>query len=357
MVDQQARQALPSERIERIRDEASGLDGFIVVHSTRRGPAAGGCRLRAYVSEVDMLADAVRLAEGMSLKNAVAELPLGGGKAVLRLPTGQFDRVRLFEAFGRAVERLDGDYVTAEDVGTTVTDMTSVRTATMHVAGLAPEPGRAGGDPSPWTALGVFRAMEVAAGRRFGRTLGGLRVAVQGLGSVGHRLCGHLHDAGARLVVADPDRAAVARVVTRYGAVAVAPDAVLSADVDILAPCALGGILDDTSIAALRARLVCGAANNQLAGPEHGALLARRAILYAPDYLVNAGGIVSVAAEYLGWCASEVANRVEAIGPRLHRVLESAAAAGLRPEQMTDRLACTAIAELPTAPGHALRAA
>jgi leucine dehydrogenase len=257
--------AAPPESVQVVRDPASGLDGVIVLHSTRLGPAAGGCRLWRYADGAEMAKDAVRLAEGMAYKNAIAGLPLGGGKAVLRIPAGPFDRRRLFQAFGREVARLEGAYVTAEDVGTTVADMQAVSETCRHVAGLQAVAGRPGGDPSPWTALGVFLAMREAARRKFGSDLKGMTVAVQGLGSVGSRLCALLHDAGANLVVAEPRSGVAAAVACRYGATVAGLDSVLDAKCEIFAPCALGAVIDERSIARLRARIVCGAANNVLA--------------------------------------------------------------------------------------------
>ena len=323
--------ACPPERVERISDPETGLEGVIVIHSTRLGPAAGGCRLMEYPSERAMIADAVRLAEGMSYKNALAGLPLGGGKAVLRLPPRGFDRKAYFRAFGRAVERLRGDYLTAEDVGTSVADMEQVAKSTRHVSGLTARPGRPGGDPSPWTARGVFGSIEVAARCRLDRPLVGLRVAVQGLGSVGAELCRLLHGAGAALVVADVDHSKVAGIVAAYGAAATSPGAIVSAHVDVFAPCALGAAIDRLTAGQIRARVICGAANNQLANEVDGARLASAGILFAPDFLVNAGGIVSVAGEYFGWTQSEVAQRVDAIPQRLDELLRSAEIARLEP--------------------------
>ncbi|HVR90328.1 MAG TPA: Glu/Leu/Phe/Val dehydrogenase dimerization domain-containing protein [Novosphingobium sp.] len=336
--------ACPPERIQRISDPASGLEGVIVVHSTRLGPAAGGCRLWDYPSESAMIADAVRLAEGMSYKNALAGLPFGGGKAALRLPSGQFDRKELFRAFGRAVERLRGDYVTAEDVGTNVADMEEAGRFTRSVSGLTAKPGRPGGDPSPWTARGVFGAIEVASKFRFGRPLAGMRVAVQGVGSVGAELCRLLHFAGARLMVTDVDRAKVSAMVAAYGATAAEPGAIASADVDVFAPCALGASIDRQTVRRMRAGVICGAANNQLASEADGERLAKAGILYAPDFLVNAGGIVSVAGEHLGWSESEVVRRVDAIPDRLRDLLQSAEATGARPAFMAGQAARSIIA-------------
>jgi leucine dehydrogenase len=360
MATSPAHVAHPPQSIHNIDDPESGLSGVIVIHSTRLGPAAGGCRLWRYDTALDATADAIRLAEGMSYKNAMAGLPLGGGKAVLRMPAGNFDRPRLFEAFGRAVAQLGGAYVTAEDVGTTVADMDHVSRHTGHVAGLARREGESasqpGGDPSPWTALGVFTAMEVGAAR-LGRPLRNATVAVQGLGNVGMALCERLRDAGARLIVADPRRERTVFAAARFRATVVPPEEILSVKAHILAPCALGGVLDCATIKTVRARLVCGGANNQLATPENGDLLAARGVLYVPDYVANAGGIINVAAEYLGWSVSDVAARVAAIGARVEELLDAAAAAGMAPSRMADIRAREIIAAGPSScPKNASRA-
>lgn len=332
------------EEVLMLKDAEAGLDGVIAVHSTVLGPGAGGCRFWHYADGAAAFADAVRLAEGMSYKNALAGLPLGGAKAVLRRPAGSFDRAALFRAFGRAVARLEGRYVTAEDVGTDVADMELVAGETRHVAGLAQRQGRPGGDPSPHTARGVFVAMEHAARRQLGRELHDCTVAIQGVGHVGAALAHLLHAAGARLVVADVDSQRVARVAVETGAEVASSAQLLAARVDILAPCALGGVFHADSVDAVRARVICGAANNQLATPADGARLARRGILYAPDYVVNAGGIINVAGEYLGWTPEDVAARVEATGARLAAVLDHAEAEGLAPHAAADALARAAIA-------------
>lgn len=344
---------LSPESVHIFRDEASGLDAVIALHSTALGPAAGGCRLWHYVSSEDAAADACRLAEGMSYKNALAGLPLGGGKAVLRRPEGAYDRRKLFAAFGRAVRELGGRYVTAEDVGTNVADMQMVRGETRFVAGLPARGAAPGGDPSPWTARGVFLAMQAAAARRLERGLNECTVAIQGVGHVGSALAGMLHAAGAKLIVADMDAAAVARVAVATGAQTASLGGILSANADIFAPCALGGVLNHASIGRLSAKVVCGAANNQLATPEDGARLADRGVLYAPDYVVNAGGIINVAAEYLGWSREEAAARVEATPERLLAVLDHAEARGFAANRAADQLARAAIA----AGGMARRAA
>lgn len=332
------------EEVVRIQDTATGLDGMIVVHSTRLGPAAGGCRFWRYSTPEEAGIDALRLAEGMAYKNALAGLPLGGGKAVLREPEGCYDRAALFRAFGDAVQALNGAYVTAEDVGTSIDDMICVSERTDHVAGLPPKPGAPGGDPSPWTALGVFRAMEVTVERRLGVGLADIRVGVQGLGHVGSALCKLLHEAGAQLVVAERRSDIAARVADRYGATVMSSAALLEARVDVFAPCALGAVLDEGSIQRLRAKVVCGAANNQLATPNDGLNLAARGVLYAPDYLVNAGGIINVAAEYLGWSNEEVRDRVNRIGARLTQVLDLGERNGMPPAAAADALARSIIA-------------
>jgi leucine dehydrogenase len=328
-----------------ISDPESGLEGVIVVHSTVLGPAAGGCRFWNYASADDMVRDATRLAEGMSYKNAMAGLPLGGGKAVLRRPAGDFDRSRLFRAFGRAVEALDGRYVTAEDVGTSVADMIEVSTGTAHVAGLPTRGDRPGGDPSPATARGVLLAMATATGIRLGKSLGECTVAIQGLGHVGAHLARMLHAAGARLIVADVAGEKVARIVAELGATAAPVEEILAADADVFAPCALGGVLTTQSVRSLRASVVCGAANNQLLTEEAGTGLAAMDVLYAPDFVVNAGGIINAAAEHLGWSAEAAARLVGETGARLERVLQFARRQNLAPHQAATELARTIIAE------------
>lgn len=322
-----------------LNDPESGLEGVIVVHSTALGPGAGGCRFWTYPDMDRARADAMRLAEGMSYKNALAGLPLGGAKAVIRKPEGHFDRARLFRAFGRAVEDLGGLYVTAEDVGTSVDDMREVARATRHVAGLPPVAGRAGGDPSPWTAKGVFESMREAAAFALGSELSALTVAVQGTGNVGADLCRRLAGAGARLVIADPDPARREAMRATLGAKIVGLDEIAETEADIFAPCALGGALNRDSVGKLKVRLVCGAANNQLADPEVAEMLRERGIVYVPDYVVNAGGIVSVSAEYLGEGEADVAERVDAIAPRVTAILERAAHEGRSPAAVADAMA------------------
>lgn len=283
------------EQVVFASDPDAGLRAVIAIHDTTRGPALGGCRMWRYPSEQDAVADALRLSRGMTYKSALAELPMGGGKAVVLGDPRRDKSTALWRAFGRAIERLGGRYVTGEDVGTSIDDLEVVRTATPHVAGIA-EGGA--GDPSPATAFGVFVGMQAAVSRRLGGAgLAGLRVAIQGLGHVGLCLAEHLAETGADLVVADLDPNRVETAVTRFGARAADPARIHAEDVEVFAPCALGAVLNDDTIPDLRAPVVAGSANNQLAEPRHGAALAERGVLYAPDYAINAGGIINVSHE------------------------------------------------------------
>ncbi len=327
----------PHERVLLVADEETGLKAIIAVHSTARGPAFGGCRLWRYDNELAALNDALRLSQGMSLKNALADLPFGGGKAVIIKPAGEFDRNALFSAFGRAVQSLSGVYITAEDVGTTTADMLGMQAHTAFVSGI-PRAGAFGGDPSPKTAWGVFVAIETAVRLHLRQaSLDGVRVALQGLGAVGWHLAEFLHRAGARLLVADVDAARVERACEEFSAQAVPVDQILASDADVLAPCALGAVLNSASIPTLRARLVAGAANNQLATAADGDALHARGILYLPDYLVNAGGIVSVAREYRNEGDEQaVMAEVSRIAGRVEELLQRIQASGKSPAREAD---------------------
>ncbi len=307
-------------------DAATSLRAIIAIHSTALGPAAGGCRMWPYATTADAVCDALRLSRGMSYKNALAGVPFGGGKAVIIGESRQAKTPQLFEAFGRLVDSLGGRYLTAEDLGTTSADMASVARATRHVAGLGRAPGEAGGDPGPKTALGVYLGIEAAVRFRLGRQdLQGLTVAVQGVGGVGYHLCGLLAGAGAQLRVADVRAAAVQRVCEEFGARAVPVEEVLAEEVDVLAPCALGAVLSAQSIPRLRARIIAGAANNQLAQGQDGQALQAAGILYAPDYVINAGGIISVSRELHGGGTEEqVIADIQGIPARLTEVFERA---------------------------------
>ena len=329
------------ERVVFCRDRSSGLKAIIAIHSTALGPAAGGCRLWSYASDDEALHDVLRLSQGMSYKNAMAGLTFGGGKAVI-IKTPDFEGSdALYKSFGDFVEQLDGDYVTAEDVGMTVQIMELIASRTKHVSGLPPKGNQAGGDPSPKTAFGVFKGIEAAVQSKLERdNVAELTVAVQGVGNVGYQLCKYLSEASARLFVADIDGEKVKRVCAEFSATAVDLDGILSQQVDILAPCALGAILNETSIPNLRAAIVAGGANNQLKCDADGQRLADAGILYAPDYVINAGGIINVASEYYGNSSdAEVMRQTAAIGPRLTRIFEEAASSGRPTNEIADEQA------------------
>jgi leucine dehydrogenase len=332
------------QRILRIDDPASGAKGYIVVDSTVLGPAMGGCRFWRYDSDADALKDAQRLGRGMSLKNAMAGLPVGGGKSVLQTPNGAFERKAVFAAFGHALNAFAGDYLTAEDVGTNEQDMETVRSVSPHVFGLPGRDGVAGGNPSGWTALGVFSALQALVERAGGR-LNKSKVAVQGVGSVGAILCEMLHQQGAELVVADVSEMAVARLAAKLPVEIRDVATIHQTDATVFAPCALGASLNERSIATLGASMVVGAANNQLATEEDGDRLHRRGVLYAPDYVVNAGGVINVAAEYLGESQASVEGRVVGIGQRILAVIARAEAEAIAPSAAADQMAAQILAE------------
>lgn len=321
-------------------DAATGLRAVIALHSTALGPAGGGVRFRPYASSEDALSDALRLSRAMTAKMALAGLPFGGGKAVIIGDPRADKTAALLEAFGRVVEGFGGRYICGEDVGTTPQDMAIINRATRHVAGL-PETS---GDTAPATAHGVFQAMRAAVRRKLGREdFAGLRVAVQGLGSVGYRLCVHLADHGAILTVADVNDEAVARAVAALDATAVPSDRILAVDADVLAPCALGGVLDAASLAMLRAPVICGAANNQLADGGCAAILAARGILFVPDFLANAGGVISATGPFLGVGEAETERKVAAIFETCDRLLALAERDSITPSDAAERLVAEAL--------------
>ena len=284
------------EGIHAFSDEASGLKCIIAVHSTARGPAAGGCRMWNYASSDEALEDALKLSRAMSYKNAMADLELGGGKSVILGDARTQKTPALFEAFGRAVEAVGGRYWTAEDVGVSPIDLAHARKHTRYVAGLDGHDA-ASGDPSPVTAEGVFRGVRLCVRRALRRDLDGVRVAIQGVGHVGACLAQKLHAAGARLILTDVNTEMLRRVADATDAEIVAPGAIFDVDADVFAPCALGGAVSLDTLPRIRARVIAGAANNQLADAEAGRELFRRGILYAPDYVINGGGIINVAGE------------------------------------------------------------
>jgi len=322
-------------------DAATGLRAIIAIHSTALGPAAGGCRMWPYATTAEAVSDVLRLSRGMSYKNALAGVPFGGGKAVIIGAARKPRTPELFEAFGRFVDSLGGRYITAEDVGTTMADMASVARVTRHVAGLGRAPGEAGGDPGPKTALGVYLGIKAAVRFRLGRhDLQGLTVAVQGAGGVGYHLCGLLAAEGAQLRVADVRPAVVQRVCEEFRARAVPVEDVLAEDVDVLAPCALGAVLNAQSIPRLRARIIAGAANNQLAQGQDGLSLQAAGILYAPDYVINAGGIISVSREYHGGATQEqVTADIQGIPARLTEIFERARRENRATNAVADQMA------------------
>jgi leucine dehydrogenase len=323
------------EQVVFANDPASGLRAIIAIHDTTLGPALGGCRIWSYDTESAALADVLRLSRGMSYKAALAALPLGGGKAVILTAPGRPKTAAMMRAMGAAVDRLAGRYVTAEDVGSSVEDMDAVATATPHVAGRDAD----GGDPSPFTARGVFLCLKAAVRHRLGRDLDGVHVAVKGLGHVGFGLAKFLHEAGARLTVADIDDARVARTQVAFGAAVAAVQGIAEVAADVFAPCALGGDLSEATIPQLGAGIVCGAANNQLATAEDDLRLARRGVLYCPDYLVNAGGLISVARRPLGLSPEAVEAKLAALPRTLAEVLASAEREGSAPGIVADRIA------------------
>lgn len=336
------------ESVVFVRDAASDLSAIIALHSTLRGPAAGGTRLWRYGDDREALTDVLRLSRGMTYKNAMAGLPLGGGKTVVLAPEAIRDRQALFQALGRAIERLGGAYWTAEDVGVVPDDMAAAARETRYVAGL--ETGRhASGDPSPATARGVFSCLMAGAEHLWGQQdLSGLTAAVQGLGHVGHHLCELLQAAGANLIVTDLDEARALAVARRFGAKTVGPGEILRQRMDIFVPCALGGILTETSAERISARLICGAANNQLARDSVATHLARRGKLYLPDYVVNAGGIINVATEILkiddpNWIEQKLAG----LATTIREVIDQAEAEGNSTAAVADAIARSRIRESP----------
>ena len=307
------------ESIHHFYDPQTGLKAIIAIHSTALGPAGGGCRMWQYESEADATRDALRLSRGMTYKNAMAGLPMGGGKAVILADPDFPPSDDLFRAFGRCVDSLGGQYITAEDVGVSVDNMRQVKQVTDFVAGLPRAEGSAGGDPSPWTADGVFLGLRAALKQRLGSdSLDGRSVAVQGVGKVGYDLCRQLHAAGANLIISDVNQQNLSRAQAEFGAHAVAPEQILIQDVDVLAPCAMGAVLNSRSIPDIKASVIGGAANNQLATEQDGQDLFDRGILYAPDYVINGGGIISVSLEYMGnHPESEVHEQIALIPGRL----------------------------------------
>ncbi len=325
------------EEVAYFHDPESGLKAIVAVHNLSRGPALGGCRTWPYESEDEALTDVLRLSRGMTYKSALAGLDYGGGKSVIIGDSRRDKTPALFRALGRFIETLGGRYIVAEDVGIDVEDVEAMARETDHVAGI---PSRGAGDPSPATAYGVYMGIRAAVQHRLGHDeICGLKVAVQGLGHVGAELCRLLARDGAGLIVSDIHEASVARVVAELGAEAVEPDAIYEAEADVFAPCALGAIINTETIARLGSPIVAGSANNQLAEPDDGRELRRRAILYAPDYVINAGGIIYLSHEGPGFQHNRAVARVAGIHDTLLEIFRRADAERVPTSEAADRMA------------------
>jgi leucine dehydrogenase len=328
--------ALGHEQVLLSHDPSCGYFGIIAIHDTTLGPALGGTRFWQYASTDEAITDALRLARGMTYKSAVAGINLGGGKSVIVGDNRRQDREALFRAHGRFVETLGGRYITAEDIGTSPADMEYIKLETDHVAGLL----GLSGDPSPVTAYGVYVGMKASAKCRWGSDgLTGKRVAVQGCGNVATHLCRYLHEEGVKLVVTDIDQSKVARVVNETGAEAVAPDAIYDVAADLYAPCALGATINDDTLARLKVEIIAGGANNQLAEDRHGDLLEQRGLLYAPDYVINGGGVINVYGELHRWPHARSKEKAGEIYDTLLRIFEIARRERIPTYRAADRLA------------------
>lgn len=326
------------EKVLFAHDAETGLRAIIAVHNTNRGPGCGGCRMWPYESETAALEDALRLSRGMTYKSALANLPLGGGKSVMIGDPRRDKTAELLRAMGRIVDSLGGRYVVAEDVGTTVQDMDIINETTKHVACTS----EGSGNPSPYTANGVFHGIRAAVAHRLRRNtdLEGVSVAIQGVGQVGYSLAGQLHKQGAELVVSDIHKDALERAADEFGATPVGAEDIYNADVDVFSPCALGAIINDVTIPMLRARIVAGSANNQLSENRHGAALAEDGILYTPDYVINAGGIIEVAyGAKAGRDEAKLERHVEGIYGTLTDIFGRAEAEDLPTNLVADRMA------------------
>ena len=333
------------ESVTLLRDAKCGLFGIVAVHSTALGPAAGGTRFWRYATPEEGIADALRLSRAMSLKNAMAGIPHGGGKGVILRPEGDFDREALFAAYGRGVNRVGGAYYTAEDVGVSPDDMRVIRTQTPFVAGLE-DGDAASGDPSPITADGVFRCLKHAVKYKVGADdLENIRVSIQGLGHVGYSLARHLHKSGAKLTVTDINQAVLEQAKAEFGAKVVGPEEIYAAETDVFAPCALGGAINENTIGQIKAKIVCGGANNQLAAPDLASALQSKEMLYCPDYIVNGGGIINVASELSGTYNFEwVDNKLNGLVDTLKAVISESELSGRDTDSVAEEIALSRIA-------------
>lgn len=334
------------EQLVFCQDKESGLKAIIAIHDTTLGPALGGTRMWTYDSEEEAIVDALRLAKGMTYKNAAAGLNLGGGKTVIIGDPKKDKSEAMFRAFGRYIQGLNGRYITAEDVGTTVFDMDTIHQETDFVTGISPEFGSSG-NPSPVTAYGVFKGMKAAAKEAYGSdSLEGKTIAVQGVGNVAFTLCEYLHEEGAQLIITDINKDAVSKAVEAFGARAVDPDDIYSVYCDIYAPCALGATVNDETIPQLKATIIAGSANNQLKEARHGDILYEKGIVYAPDYVINSGGVINVADELNGYNQDRAMRRVETIYDNLSRVFQISRRDDIPTNVAADRMAEERIASL-----------
>jgi leucine dehydrogenase len=329
------------EVVHFVTDAKSGLKAIVAVHSTHLGPGAGGTRFWHYARSSEAVVDALRLSRGMSFKNAMAGLKLGGGKAVILADEQRTKTPQMLTAYGEAIERLGGSYVTAEDVGISVADLVAVARHTRYISGLPAAAGAAGGDPGPFTSYGVYLGVKAAVRRALGKdSLQGLHIAIQGAGSVASGLARLASKDGARISIADIDEARAQRLAGEVGGSVVPTDQIMTLEADVLSPCALGAILTQESIPALRVPIVAGGANNQLATPAEGDLIHQRGILYAPDYVINAGGIINVGSEYLGdGDEASVNAKIEQIPGRLETIWGESEASGRNPAAVADAMA------------------
>jgi len=336
------------EQIAFFDDKATGLRAIIAVHSTAMGPACGGTRMYPYATPDDALTDVLRLSRGMSYKNAMANLPLGGGKAVILGNPATDKSDARFAAYADAVNALGGRYITAMDVGVVPKDMPVIARHTKFVAGFD-QPGKKAGDSGPTTALGVFVGLKAAVKHKFGvDTTKGLTVAIQGLGKVGMGVAKQLHEEGAKLIVADVSEDAMRRAVDAFGARQASTDSIITTECDVFSPNALGAILNDQTVMAIKAKVVAGGANNQLARDAHGKILMERGVLYAPDYVINGGGIIRVAGQIFDWEESEVERRTLGIADTLTAIFKRADADRLPTNVIADRIAEERIAAAKT---------
>ncbi len=345
-------EVLPVEgwrKVVHFTDEASGLDAIIAVHDATLGPGCGGCRIYPYPSFEAGLEDVKNLSRGMTYKNALGGIPFGGGKAVIFADPKKDKTPEMLKAFAQAVDSLEGLYYTAEDSGVTEADLALIRSVTNYAAGM--ETKGVGGNPSPFTARGVWRGMQAAAKHKFGAdSLKGLTVSILGVGAVGMELARLIHEEGGKLVVADVNAEAVKEAVARFGAESATPEDAPGLDVDIYSPCALGGAINEQTIAGLKAKVVAGAANNQLKTPDMDRRLKEMGVLYCPDYVINGAGVISVGLEITGeWTTSEMTRRIDKIGVLLAEIFQRAEAEDLPTGAVADKMALEVISRGPKA--------